>query len=73
MCRTVLHRKYITNDDKPPVPENPSDPDKPTDDNPQTGDETNLALWLVLLGISGTGIAITLLGSKHRYKGKHNK
>ena len=63
----------ITNDDKPPVPENPSDPDKPTDDNPQTGDETNLALWLVLLGISGTGIAITLLGSKHRYKGKHNK
>lgn len=63
----------ITNDDKPPVPETPSDPDKPTDDTPKTGDETNLALWLALLGISGMGVAITLLGSKHRYKEKHNK
>lgn len=57
----------ITNDDKP------ADPEKPTDDVPKTGDETNLALWLVLLGISGMGTIITLLGSKRKYKGKRCK
>lgn len=75
----------ITNDDKPTDPGDPTDPDdpadpdkttdpeKPTDDVPKTGDETNLALWLVLLGISGMGTIITLLGSKRKYKGKHCK
>lgn len=63
----------ITNDDKPTDPSDPTDPDKPTDDVPKTGDETNLTLWLVLLGISGMGVLITLLGSKRKYKGKHCK
>lgn len=69
----------ITNDDKPTDPgdptdpDEPADPDKPTDDVPKTGDETNLTLWLVLLGISGMGTIITLLGSKRKYKGKHCK
>ena len=63
----------ITNDDKPTDPGDPTDPDKPTDDVPKTGDETNLTLWLVLLGISGMGTIITLLGSKRKYKGKHCK
>ena len=75
----------ITNDDKPTDPGDPTDPDdpadpdkttdpeKPTDDVPKTGDETNLALWLVLLGISGMGTIITLLGSKRKYKGKRCK
>ena len=63
----------ITNDDKPTDPSDPTDPDKPTDDVPKTGDETNLTLWLVLLGISGMGVLITLLGSKRKYKGKQCK
>ena len=69
----------ITNDDKPTDPgdptdpDEPADPDKPTNDIPKTGDETNLTLWLVLLGISGMGAMITLLGSKRKYKDKHSK
>ena len=63
----------ITNDDKPDDPDTPTGPEEPTDNVPKTGDETHLALWLTLLGISGIGIMITLLSSKHQYKGKHDK
>lgn len=43
-------------------------------DTPQTGDTTNLALWIGLLAISGTGLTATLvLGKKKRYYGKHRK
>lgn len=70
---------------KPTEPTNPTEPtkptdpttssksDKPNDNTPQTGDETNLALWLVLLGISGMGTMITLLSSKRKYRGKYSK
>lgn len=69
---------------KPNGSSDPTDPDKPTDpattgkpdktnDNPlQTGDETNLALWLALFGISLTGIIAGLLGSKRKHSEKHN-
>lgn len=63
----------------PTDPTNPTDstpsskPDKPNDNTPQTGDETNLVLWLVLLGISGMGAMITLLSSKRKYRGKYSK
>lgn len=68
---------------KPNGSSDPTDPDKPTDpattgkpdktnDNPlQTGDETNLALWLALFGISLTGIIAGLLGSKRKHSEKH--
>ena len=62
-----------TDPTRPTDPTTSSKPDKSNDNNPQTGDETNLALWLVLLGISGMGTIITLLGSKRKYKGKHCK
>ena len=43
-------------------------------DIPQTGDTTNLALWIALLAISGTGLTATLIiGKKKRYRGKHMK
>lgn len=58
---------------KPTDPTTSSKPDKPNDNIPQTGDETNLALWLVLLGISGMGAMITLLSSKRKYRGKYSK
>ena len=58
---------------KPTDPTTSSKPDKPNDNTPQTGDETNLALWLVLLGISGMGAMITLLSSKRKYRGKYSK
>lgn len=63
----------IINDDKPTDLGDSSDLDKPTDDGIKTGDETNLTLWLVLLGISGMGTIITLLESKYKYKEKHCK
>lgn len=74
-----------TDPTKPTEPANPTDPsnptnpttsskpDKPNDNTPQTGDETNLALWLVLFGISGMGAMITLLSSKRKYRGKYSK
>ena len=68
-----------TNPTEPTDPTNPTDPttsskpDKSNDNIPQTGDETNLALWLVLLGISGMGAMITLLSSERKYRGKYSK
>ena len=73
-----------TDPSKPNGSSDPTDPDKPTDpattgksdktnDKPlQTGDETNLALWLALFGISLTGIIAGLLGSKRKHSEKHN-
>ncbi len=61
-----------TDSDKPTDPATTGKPDK-TNDNPlQTGDETNLALWLALFGISLTGIIAGLLGSKRKHSEKHN-
>lgn len=38
-------------------------------DNPKTGDESNIALWLGLLGLSAVGIGATVLvGFKRRKK-----
>ena len=62
-----------TNPTNPTDPTTSSKPDKSNDNIPQTGDETNLALWLVLLGISGMGAMITLLSSKRKYRGKYSK
>ena len=63
--------------DKPEQPQNPGQPetpDTPKDDTPQTGDTTNLALWVAFLAISGTGLTATLIiGKKKRYRGKHMK
>ena len=76
----------ITNSHTPDTPDNPDDPDQPQnpgqpgtpdtpkDDIPQTGDTTNLALWIGLLALSGTGLTATLIiGKKKRYRGKHMK
>ena len=60
--------------DQPQNPGQPETPDTPKDDIPQTGDTTNLALWVALLAISGTGLTATLIiGKKKRYRGKHMK
>ena len=60
--------------DDPDEPDQPGTPDTPKDDTPQTGDTTNLALWIGLLALSGTGLTATaVLGKKKRYRGKHRK
>lgn len=60
--------------DQPQNPGQPGTPDTPKDDIPQTGDTTNLALWIGLLALSGTGLTATLIiGKKKRYRGKHMK
>lgn len=58
---------------QPGNPGQPGTPDTP-DDVPKTGDTTNLALWIGLLAISGTGLAATLMiGKKKRYRRKRMK
>ena len=67
----------ITNSHTPGTPETtdtPDTPGTPEDDTPQTGDTTNLALWVAFLAISGTGLTATLiLGKRKRYCRKHMK
>ena len=57
----------ITNSHTPSVPTEP-DGDKPNDgtDSPQTGDNSNMALWIALLFTSGVGILGTTLYSKKK-------
>ena len=43
------------NDDEPEVPE-PTPDEPPT---PQTGDESNMMVWFILLALSGVGIALS--------------
>ena len=60
----------------PVDPAEPTDlpkPEIPTDPVPQTGDETNLNLWLAVLGISALGIITTLVTVRPRYQGKRYK
>ena len=55
---------------KPVVPSEPTEPTKPgtSDRNPQTGDTSNLALWIALLFISGgTAIGTTVVSRKKKY------
>ncbi|MCI9575875.1 MAG: hypothetical protein HFJ84_04225, partial [Clostridiales bacterium] len=56
------------------TPTDPTNPDEPKDDTPQTGDNSNLLLWAVLLGLSGLGMTtVLILGKKEKYKPKHSK
>lgn len=57
--------------EKPEEPDNPDDPDDSTDDDdsekPQTGDNTNVSLWIALLGVDSIVlIAVILLGRKKK-------
>ena len=56
-------------------PSNPTDPSKPTESNPntgaldkvpQTGDNSNMILWIVLLFASGLGVTGTVVYSKRK-------
>ena len=38
---------------------------------PKTGDEMNLALWLMLMGVSCAGAVLTLVFSRHREKNQN--
>lgn len=44
-----------------PQPTSPVVPTKPPKDTPQTGDESNNTLWIVLLIVAGMGIAGTMI------------
>ena len=55
---------------KPVVPSEPTEPTKPgtSDKNPQTGDTSNLALWIALLLVSGSAaIGTTVVSRKKKY------
>ena len=56
---------------KPVEPSEPSEPSTPDDSNtPQTGDNGNLALWIVLLIASGSATGITLFSKKRKMNAK---
>ena len=60
------NHKEIPHTQMPPTES--SKPGNPTDDSPKTGDKTNVALWLALLGISGTAMTTTLAVAKRKHK-----
>ena len=73
-----------TDPSKPTKPTKPSKPTnsgtptntskRPIDGAPNTGDESNLSLWLMLMGASCVGVISTLLFSRKRKKQeRHNK
>ena len=55
---------------KPITPAKPSKPISSIDGSPNTGDETNPALWLALMSVSGIGIISMLAAFRLRRKGK---
>ena len=55
---------------KPVEPSEPSEPSTPDESNPQTGDNSNLALWIVLLLASGSATGITLFSKKRKMNAK---
>lgn len=64
---------------QPVTPEQPGTPGQPgtttkSDKVPQTGDTANLALWVTLLAVSGTGlIASFILIKKKKHRGNHTE
>lgn len=59
-----------TDPDDPTDPEDPTDPTDPKDPtSPETGDNSNLTLWIVLMVLSFAGIIVTLLTGR-RMKAK---
>ena len=62
--------------DQPVGPGMPGIPDRPavpTDAVPKTGDETNLALWLVLMGLSCVGAVSTWVFSRKQKKRERHR
>lgn len=64
--------EVTANPSNPTAPTSPAGADdpvsapEPTADVPKTGDETNLALWLALLGISGIAMIALLFGLRRK-------
>ena len=63
----VLEEIVFTNSYNAKKPVEPSTPDN---NNPQTGDNSNLALWIVLLIASGSATSITLFSKKRKMNAK---
>ena len=63
----VLEEIVFTNSYNAKKPVEPSTPDN---NNPQTGDNSNLALWIVLLIASGSATGITLFSKKRKMNAK---
>ena len=57
----------ITTSNKPTNTSTPNKADKSKNDPPQTGNETNLVLWLTILGISFMGLIVGWLGIKRNF------
>ncbi len=64
--KAVFTNVYHGGDNPPPPPPPPTPPVTPT---PNTGDPTNLAIWISLLVISAAGILVLYLVNRKRQRG----
>ena len=55
---------------KPVEPTEPSKPSTPDNNNPRTGNNSDLALWIVLLIASGSATGITIFSKKRKMNAK---
>lgn len=62
-CTDFVFTNVYEKPQEPPKPTEPSEPDKETD-VPQTGDNTNVGLWIALLLVSAGGLLIVLYKTK---------
>lgn len=63
----TLVAEWKEKDVTPPADDNDDDTTKPEDkpsDSPQTGDNSNMFLWIALLFVSGLGLVATVFGKK---------
>lgn len=58
--------------DEPNKPTKPTDPEQPIDPVPQTGDETDIGMWLTLMLCSFVAlVGVCVYERKRRYSGRH--
>ena len=56
----------------PDKPTKPTDPAQPIDPVPQTGDETDIGMWLTLMLCSFVAlVGVCVYERKRRYSGRH--
>ena len=70
-CKNCGDKKAAVEIPATGTPTTPTEPNKPADTkSPQTGDNSNMILWIALLIASGSATGITLLGKKRKMNAK---
>ena len=59
-----MNEKIPETPEEPKTPDEPKKPERP--DSPKTGDDSNMAIWLALMGVSSAGLVLTLKRRKKK-------